>query len=266
LEQRLAAVQTQQAETAQRQTAQQQVAAADRTRPLLDDDFEVKQNNDNTITITKFKLKDRESVVIPEKLYGLPVTIITNFAFTSDSIRNVVIPDTVTSISSQAFEGNNSGSSKLERVTIGKGVRTIGYGAFRNNPNLTEITIPDSVTRIGERAFENCGLTSITWGKGLQVIDVYAFQYNKLTSVTLPNSLKQLLGYAFSGNPMQSISIPGSIEYLERGNFSANRLVLPANLENRSFGSSEESLRNFYVSQNRSAGTYVKNGPIWTKQ
>jgi hypothetical protein len=49
-------------------------AAAERTRPLRDNDFKVTQNKNNTISITGFNFTEREELVIPEKLYGLRVT------------------------------------------------------------------------------------------------------------------------------------------------------------------------------------------------
>ena len=64
----------------------------------------------------------------------------------------------------------------LRTVTITGG--NILYGAFYNCDSLTSITIPSSVTSIGERAFYNCSnLTSITIPEGVTSIEGYAF-YN----------------------------------------------------------------------------------------
>lgn len=70
---------------------------------------------------------------------------------------NVVIPDSVKSISYYAFY-----SSKVASVTIPDGVISIEYNTFSNCSNLTSITIPESVTSIYE-AFDNCeNLSEIT--------------------------------------------------------------------------------------------------------
>jgi tetratricopeptide (TPR) repeat protein len=267
-------------QTAQeRQTAiaRQQAAEAERNRPLRDDDFYVKQNPDNSIIITGFKLSDRD-VVIPSTLYGLKVTIIGARAFEKCKIRSVVIPDTVVTIESGAFINVSSGGeypgpaeyATLTKVTIGKGVRTIGRLAFYGQKNLTEITIPDSVTQIDDYAFAYCGLTSVTFGRGLQTINNSAFRDNNLTSVTIPASVKEIDAYAFASNKIQSVSIGGSNisgnDFIFRDNYNIiSRVTLPANLDGFEY-CFEESLRNFYASQGRTAGTYVKNGPIWTRQ
>ena len=77
--------------------------------------------------------------------------------------------------------------SSLKKVTITGG--NILYGAFENCGNLTSITIPESVTSIGERAFYNCsGLTNITIPESVTYIGRSAFygctalQYNEYES------------------------------------------------------------------------------------
>ena len=77
-------------------------------------------------------------------------------------------------------------------------ITTIGDGAFENT-NLTEVTIPDSVTNIGKLAFGKCNnLTKITLGKNLITIGELAF-YNDtaLTEVTIPDSVTSIIYGAF---------------------------------------------------------------------
>ena len=124
------------------------------------------------------------SVTIPDS-----VTSIGSSAFYGcSSLESVTIGNSVTEIGENAFYGCDS----LKSVTIPDSVITIGYAAFANCSNLqefkgefasndgrclivdgmlnsfaptgiTEYTIPDSVTWIGEFAFNKCSnLTSVT--------------------------------------------------------------------------------------------------------
>ena len=74
--------------------------------------------------------------------------------------QEVVIPDTITSISAQAFKG----CTALTSITIPDSVTAIGMGAFLGCRKLRSITIPDSVTDFeGYFTFKGCsGLTSVT--------------------------------------------------------------------------------------------------------
>ena len=73
--------------------------------------------------------------------------------------KNTIIPNSVTSIGSFAFER----CSGLTSVTIPNSVTSIGYSAFYGCSGLTSVTIPNSVTSIGDSAFDGCsGLTSVT--------------------------------------------------------------------------------------------------------
>ena len=86
-------------------------------------------------------------------------------------------------------------------VTIPDSVTSIGDSAFSECENLTSITIPDSVTSIGGWAFEWCtNLTSITIPDGVTSIGDSAFRgCSNLTSITIPTSVKNIGKSAFDG-------------------------------------------------------------------
>ena len=67
-------------------------------------------------------------------------------------IKDLVIPNSVTSIGNSAF----SGYSALTSITIPNSVTSIGHEAFSGCTGLTDITIPNSVTNIGGSAFSWC--------------------------------------------------------------------------------------------------------------
>ena len=145
-------------------------------------------------------------------------------------LTSVTIPNGVTSIGSYAFYY----CSDLTSVTIPNSVSHIGYAVFHNCSTLnsinvapgnthyssidgvlynyvqdtlmqcpvakTSVTIPNSVTSIGNGAFNGCrGLTSITIPNSLTSIGGIAFYGCRgLTSITIPNSVTSIGRSAFS--------------------------------------------------------------------
>ena len=109
---------------------------------------------------------------------------------------------TVTAIESKIKEKNIFGStinSGVTSITIPDSVTTIGNYAFYKCSGLTSLTIPDSVTTIGNYAFYNCwGLTSLTIPDSVTTIGSSAFDScTGLTSITIPDSVTTIGNYAF---------------------------------------------------------------------
>ena len=163
--------------------------------------------------------------------------------------KNTIIPESVTSIGSEAFYNCFS----LTSITIPNSVTSIGSEAFYNCSSLTSITIPNSVTSIGEYAFYNCyGLTSVTIPESVTSIGDYAFGSSNLTSIVvesgnttydsrdnchaiietatntlivgckntiIPESVTSIGGYAFSTGSLTSITIPNNVTSIGEGAF-----------------------------------------------
>ena len=76
-------------------------------------------------------------------------------------------------------------NTNLSEVTIPASVTEIGPYAFQDCTGLSEVTIPASVKTIGPGAFYSCiGLTEVTIPEGVTTIGDYAFANTDLSEVT----------------------------------------------------------------------------------
>jgi len=143
------------------------------------------------------------------------------------------IPNTVTSVYDDAFDG----CTGLSSITIPSSVTSIGNFTF-SSTGLTSLTIPTSVTSLGQSAFSYCAnLTSLTLPGSLTSLSQYAFaQCTGLTSLTIPTSVTNIGPYAFSGcTSLTSVTIPASVTVIGSGAFDNGFMFVNSNLANAIF-------------------------------
>ena len=160
------------------------------------------------------------------------------------ALTQVTIPDGVTSIGYYAFEGTalyNNADNWTNNVLyidnclikakeelsgsyeIATGTRVIADGAFHWCSALTQVTIPNSVTSIGELAFSNCSaLTQVTIGNSVTSIGDMAFwKCSALTQVIIPESVTSIGSSAFSYcSALMQVIIPESVTSIGSSAFS----------------------------------------------
>ena len=162
------------------------------------------------------------------------LTIVAEVADIDDSAFSGCPIETAT-ISASACSRINNKNLKTVTVTCGE---SIDWQALRGCSSLTSVTIADSVTSIGEDAFDSCPietatvpaiacnfianskLKSVTVTSG-ESLGEYAFGgCNSLTSVSLPQGLKSIGKQAFSGcTALEGLTIPDSVTEIGEGAF-----------------------------------------------
>ena len=134
-----------------------------------------------TQTITAYK-GNNTAVVVPSSIGGIEVK----------------------RIGEKAFIGTSKGDKKLRKIVVSEGIEEIGAEAFKNN-DLSEITLPESLSLIGEAAFMN------------QYKDNFD---DKSLKVNLPSNITRIEKdtFASAGSPLVA-TLP-SVSYIASGAFS----------------------------------------------
>lgn len=160
--------------------------------------YAYKVNADQTVTITKF--------------LG-PVDSANHVDSTNNGPYDIEIPTelggcTVTGLGEYSFSGYLSAAQSHEpyqfgrnihSVTIPQSVTSIGDYAFSHCEKMDSLTINDATTSIGNSAFDECyKLTTLSLGEKITTIGKYAFsECHKLDNVTIPPSVTSIGNSAF---------------------------------------------------------------------
>ena len=172
-------------------------------------DLEYRILTENTVEVSK-NLHKSKNIVIPRTVSALgktyTVTQIGRMAFSEQGVdRGDVIID-----------------NRLEIVIIPDTVTNIGDAAFENTSELRNVSIPDSVTSIGREAFYFSGITSVTLSKNIKEIKTNTFcGCSNLTDISFPEGIVKIGEEAFSScSGLTSITLPVSIRDVDETAFA----------------------------------------------
>ena len=130
---------------------------------------------------------------------------------------HIVIPETykdlpVKEIAEKAFYGSN-----IKSVTIPASVTKIGNYAFAKSKSLTQVNTAEGLLEIGTAAFEDCtALKEITIPNTVKTIGVQAFyKCSSITEITIPNGVTTIGFCMFAEcSELETIDLPNTLTYI----------------------------------------------------
>ncbi|MBR2195003.1 MAG: leucine-rich repeat domain-containing protein [Salinivirgaceae bacterium] len=177
-------------------------------------------------------------------------------------LTSVTIPNSVTEIRNNAFDG----CSSLTSINIPESVTTIGDKAFNNCSGLISVTIPKSVTSIGNNAFSGCSsvetltyntnavgsifkgiktLKTVNIGNSVTNVPDEAFNgCSELASITIPDAVTSIGARAFYGcSGVKSITIPNSVTTIGSYAFNGCNNVETLSYNTRAIGAISKGMK-----------------------
>lgn len=190
---------------------------------IEDPAFSYKTNKDGTIRITQYDGFETETLVIPSTINGKIVTTIARGFVNSNTIRakNIVLPNTITTIEGYAF-----------------------WPGHTYPDNLENINIPDSVTNLEGGAFAMCKKVKVTLGNNSN----YAIENNVIYNKEKTKLIEALSSY----NGDKKLVLPDTVTSIENSAFFAVKgieyIILPKNMETLGeYALYESSIKGIYI-------------------
>lgn len=157
--------------------------------------------------------KNLSEIAIPSS-----VTAIGSYAFANcENLKTIEVSESVKSIQSCVFKSCVSLTKATWRTLV-----SVPDSAFEGCSALTDVKL-SNVTKIGERAFSGCiGLKEIILPQSLTEIGEYAFNKTALASITLPQSIDKVGNGWFSDcKYLETVNFDGKIKEIGNSAFSS---------------------------------------------
>ena len=214
---------------------------------------------------------------IPTQINGKSVISVSEYAFYSQGLTELTIPESVLSIAQFSFRDNAITSLQLPSQ-----IQSIGRAAFLGN-KLSYLEVPGSLSSIADEAFYGNELIEVDIGEGVTTIKYGAFRKNTIQKLSLPSSIERLHWYAFYDNNITELSwtdggtadawideyvfqknslikftIPSNLTEIADGAFADNNLTLVNFLGNRP-GGGGDSIGDPGLKGSMSYGAFLNN-------
>ena len=161
----------------------------------------------------------------------------------------------VTEIGYEAFK-----DVKNINVTLPESITSIGNGAFQNVTGISSLTLPSNLVSIGSRAFADSDITLETIPATLTFIDHTAFENCLgITSLYFSEGLEGIGNFAFRGcTNLTSVSIPGTLESIGNETFSGCNAIVEASVPTNALSAiNKTALKSLAISSGESIPSWL---------
>lgn len=214
--------------------AQRELNASPGSTTALRHSWRWKKQDDGTIVITSY-IGSSTVIYVPSKVGRSIVASIGQLAFAyffkkpwseiRSKITKVVLPDGIKSIGYNAF----TRCYNLENINIPDGVVRIDEWAFSSCNKLTEVFIPDSVREMGKSVFSLCSsLQAVRLSESMEEIPPHMFWgCSDLRRITLPGGIRRIGDEAFGRcESLEEVVIPASVTEIGKDIFRDSEKVI----------------------------------------
>ncbi len=182
---------------------------------------------------TFYNATSLKNIVLPQT-----ITTIGGNSFRNTGIESIVIPDSVTELGLDTDSSSDGclfyECKNLKEITLPSKLEVIGWGTFQGCSALEKIVLPDTVKSLGLQAFYKCtGLKEFTIGSGLTKVGRSALRNTGISSIDIPANVKLLDYAALYDNPnLENITLHEGLEEIGEWVFSYNDKLTELKLPN----------------------------------
>jgi len=174
------------------------------------------------------------SVTLPENMTVIPKLLFHGAKFDN---YNLIIGKNITGIESEAFK-KATGISTLS-FEAGSKLSTVGEEAFWEAGTISQVVLPDSVTKIESNAFRSLNLTEITVPKNVKFLGGNAFSENPLEKIIIESAQISTTAYSDGvfvnkdhGDGIEILTFPEGIKTIPQkifrdSKFKDTEIVIP---------------------------------------